>query len=188
MLNLTKKLKHFSSAEFLSDAPYGVLANSDEFSSMLKERGFGEKQGNRWWLFPEEAMFLVEDNYLEIKLKNKILTQDELMNKFTRKNKDFLAKFLVYKDLRKKGYLLKAGLKYGVDFRVYDKNIKPRRGTRTASEHAKFLIWVVGESAIKTTTIIGFNRIAHSVKKLLWLAVVDKDLGITYSQMSRIVP
>lgn len=185
---MTKKVKHFSSAEFLSDAPHGVLANSGDLSSMLKERGFGEKQGTHWWLFPEEAMFLVEEKYLEVRQGRKTLTSDELMNKFIRKNKDFLAKFLVYKDLRKKGYLLKAGLKYGVDFRVYDKNIKPRRGIRGASEHAKFLVWIVGESAIKTNTIIGFNRIAHSVKKLLWLAVVDKDLGITYSQMSRIVP
>ncbi|MBR9681836.1 MAG: tRNA-intron lyase [Candidatus Altiarchaeota archaeon] len=156
---------------------------------MLKERGFGEKLGEGWRLFPEEALFLVEDGYLEVVHRKKALLPEQLRKKFERKNRGFLARYLVYKDLRNKGYLLKAGLKYGVDFRVYEKGVKPRVGSRNPEEHAKFLLWILDEtSPLSPTNLIGMNRVAHSVKKYLWVAIVDRDLGITYTQMSRVVP
>lgn len=79
-----------------------------------------------------------------------------------------------------------AGTKYGADFRVYDKGVKPKSGQREEWEHAKFIVWVVeGDKSLEASTLVGMNRVAHSVKKLLWLAVIDKDLDITYVQMSR---
>ncbi len=183
---MTKKLRHFSSAELTST---GISAGPETFSSMLVERGFGEKAGRVWWLFPEEAMFLVEEGYLQVLQRGRPLSPEELRRKLERKHKSFFRKYLVYKDLRKKGYLLKAGLKYGADFRVYEKGVAPRKGARGAREHARYLVWVLGEGdSLRPGTLVGMNRVAHSVKKLLWLAVVDNDLGITYNQMSRAVP
>ena len=41
-----------------------------------------------------------------------------------------LSEFIVYKDLREKGYHIKSGLKYGVEFRVYEKGVRREKGHR----------------------------------------------------------
>ena len=178
---MTKKNRHSSSAELLPD---GIITNPEDFSPMLFERGFGTKQGRQIWLFPEEALYLMEEGYLEVSKRGRKLSVAGLLKQL--KNSKTYA---VYKDLKQKGYLPKAGAKYGVDFRVYGKGVKPGKGTKLFSEHARFLVWVLSDSdKLKPSELIGMSRVAHSVKKPLMIAVVDKDLGVTYNQLTRAVP
>ena len=44
-----------------------------------------------------------------------------------------------FKDLRKKGYIVKTALKFGADFRVYEKGVKP------GEDHAKWVVFPVHE-------------------------------------------
>lgn len=179
---MTKKHKHSSSAELKAE---GILAGKD-FSSMLVERGFSEQVEGTRWLFPEEAMFLVEDGYLTVTQKGQQLEKSELRSQLEATNPGFFKRYLVYRDLRKKGYRPRAGAKYGVDFRVYE---PPGEAKDKSHRHARFLVWVVDQDQpIKASTLVGINRVTHSVKKLLWLAVVDKDMDVTYVQMSRAQP
>jgi len=85
--------------------------------------------------------------------------------------------------------VVKAGAKYGTDFRLYEKGVKPKRGEKKEEEHSKYLIFVVrDDEKMDVKVLVALNRIAHSVRKRLLLAVVDKDLGITYIQTNRILP
>jgi len=160
---------------------------------MLIERSFGHQPegGGDWWLFPEEALYLVEEGYLEVASgkSGQPLSFPDLRSHLEKLHKGCFLRYLVYRDLRRKGYLPKAGAKYGVDFRVYEPGVKPRKGAKQEGEHARFLVKVVTENDRLTATgLVGLNRITHSVKKLLWLAVVDQDLDVTYVQMSRAQP
>ncbi len=145
----------------------------------LFERGFGTISEGKLVLFPEEVVFLAE--------RGKISPDRDVDLKKYFSRKGFLQRYTVYRDLRERGYVVRSGAKYGADFRVYEKGVKPSRsGSR---EHSKYLVWVLDQDArLPLTTLIGINRIAHSVKKRLLLALVDKDFDVVYVQTLRATP
>ena len=169
--------KRRSSSQPIEIVPEGGFSEA----SFLAEKGFGERAEGKFWLFPEEVLFLIEKGDLDAGM-----TPGEVRKFFSEKSSGFLHRYAAYKDLRTRGYVVKAGAKYGADFRVYDKGVKPSR--KEEREHAKFLVWVLSETAsLEMKTFVGINRVAHSVKKTLVIAVVDRELDVTYIQNSRVL-
>lgn len=170
---MTRGRKHSHPVELV---PEGAFSDA----TFLAEKGFGESVEGRSWLFPEEVLFLIERGDLDPGM-----TVAAARDFFTEKSGGFLHRYAAYKDLRTKGYVVKAGAKYGADFRVYDKGVKPSR--KEEREHAKFLVWVLGENeTLEMKTLVGINRVAHSVRKVLVIAIVDRELDVTYVQNSRV--
>ena len=78
-----------------------------------------------------------------------ILTQivsclQDLLKKFEKIDKKFKTKYFVFADMREKGYIEKTALKFGAEFRVYDKGIKP------GDDHSKWVVFPVHESSSLT--------------------------------------
>jgi tRNA-intron endonuclease len=116
---------------------------------------------------------------MDVFSRNKKISKKELLKKFQRFDKKIQIKYPVFKNLRQRGYILKTALKFGADFRVYNKGSKPGK------KHAKWVVFVDHES--KKLTWHEFsakNRVAHSTKKNLLLAIVDEESGITYYEVS----
>ena len=160
-----------------------VSSNSSESHSLYKKSQFGEKIDNKIQYSFSEALFLVDKGKMEIFLKNKKLSGEELIKKFLRFDKKIQVKYPVFRDLRKKGYIVKTALKFGAEFRVYDKGEKPGK------KHAKWIVFTDYES--KKLTWHEFsskNRVAHSTKKNLLLAIVDEERGITYYEIKWLKP
>ena len=160
-----------------------VSSNSPEAYALNKKRNFGEKVGDKIQYTLTEALFLIEKNKAEILSKNKKISKQELIKKFQRINKKFQIKYQVFKNLREKGYILKTALKFGADFRVYEKATTPGK------KHAKWVVFVDHES--KKLTWHEFsakNRVAHSTKKNLLLAIVDEEGDITYYEVKWLKP
>lgn len=153
----------------------GVFYLPDESSyQKFYSKGFGQKEDSFFTLTMYEALYLYEKGKVKIRdSKSKVLSFDYFMNK-----KDFdKDAFLVFKDLKSKGYTLKSGLKYGFMFRIYDKGIRP------GQDHSKFLLDVCSEKdTLKIRDFSAKQRVAHSTRKQGLLAIVDEDLGITYFQ------
>jgi tRNA-intron endonuclease len=85
--------------------------------------------------------------------------------------------------LRKKGYVVKTALKFGADFRVYEKGAKP------GQKHAKWLVFVENENNQLTWhEFSAKNRVAHSTKKKLLLSIVDAENSVSYYEVSWIKP
>ncbi|MFT4310965.1 MAG: tRNA-intron lyase [Candidatus Woesearchaeota archaeon] len=94
------------------------------------------------------------------------------------KKKQMYMQYLVYKNLRDRGYVVQTGLKFGAEFRVYDKGIKP------GQDHAKWIVYTVKESDMLTWfDFSAKNRVAHSTKKHLLIAIVDAQQDITYYEI-----
>ncbi|MBR9680117.1 MAG: tRNA-intron lyase [Candidatus Altiarchaeota archaeon] len=177
------QLSNSPQAEIL---PEGIMA---ELPEQLLQKGFGDESQGKAWLFPEEALFLVEIDKLIVLKQGEPFEKGPLRTYFESSNPGFFLRYIVYKDLRTKGYVAKSGAKYGMDFRLYDKGVKPKRGKKEDWEHAKFVVQVMKEDDVLSVKgLVGLNRISHSVKKTLWIAMVDKDLGTTYIQVSRLIP
>ena len=160
-----------------------VSTNSADARALYKNSTFGEPVNDKIQYTLSEALFLVEKNKLEIFSGKNKLSNSELIKKFSRIDKRFQIKYSVFKNLREKGYVVKTALKFGADFRVYDKGKKPKQ------VHAKWIVFADHEA--KKLTWHEFsakNRVAHSTKKKLLLAIVDEESSISYYEVGWIRP
>ena len=115
-----------------------ITVINPKMQNILRERGFGESEKDTLILNSFETLYLLYNDKLELKKINKNIVFDELIQKYIQKNDDILTRFLLYRDLRTKGYVVKDGFGFGSDFRVYE------RGNYGLKD-AKFLIFVFNE-------------------------------------------
>ena len=160
-----------------------VSSNSQEAFSLHNKSQFGEIKESKIKYSLFEALYLVEKEKMEIISKNKKILQKDLLKKFQRFDKKIQIKYPVFKDLREKGYVVKTALKFGAEFRVYEK------GSKAGEKHAKWIVFTDYES--KKLTWHEFsakNRVAHSTKKNLLIAIVDGEGDVTYYEVKWLKP
>ncbi len=88
---------------------------------------------------------------------------------FTQFDNRLWQKYVIYMDLRKRGYIVRDGYGEGIDFRVY------RRGADFEKDSAKFLIYPVFEGyPIDLKDLDKMSRVAMSSRKDLVVATVDR--------------
>ncbi|GAF78338.1 unnamed protein product, partial [marine sediment metagenome] len=112
-----------------------------------------------------EAYFLLENEMITIfdVKKNKFLTSKEFFEIGQQIHHKFEEKYIIYKDLRQKGYIPRPGLKFGADFVVYKKG--------PGLEHSPFIAHVLPhDSKISATDIVRAGRLATSVRKKFVIA------------------
>jgi tRNA-intron endonuclease len=158
-----------------------VTEDSDLARELYNRSRYGEVKNRKVYLSFFEALFLLEKNKIIITdVRGRAYDYDRFVKKM---KKGFLVKYAVFKDLRSRGYITKTALKFGADFRVYGKGIKP------GEDHAKWVVFCVHESEKHTwKEFSAKNRVAHSTRKLLLLAVVDDELDISYWEVSWLRP
>ena len=155
-----------------------VVSGSKEAKDLYSKSLFGEYIGKKMHYSLSEALYLVDKKKMDIYKNTRKMSFSEFMDKCKRLDKNIHVKFTVYKDLRSKGYLLKTALKFGADFRVYDK------GKRPGKAHAKWILYPVSENeGLTWYDFAAKNRVAHSTKKNLLIAIVDSEGSITYYEV-----
>lgn len=160
-----------------------VSSNTSMAHFLYDKWHFGEKNGDKIDYSPLEALFLLEGKKMDVLFKGKKIGFDSLMIKFSRIDKKIHVKYIVFRDLRKKGYVVKSALKFGAEFRVYDK-----RG-KNSEMHSKWLVFTEEDSKkISWHEFSSKNRVAHATRKNLLLAIVDSEKGITYYEVRWIKP
>jgi tRNA-intron endonuclease, archaea type len=88
---------------------------------------------------------------------------------------DLWVKYLSYKDLRSRGYVVRAGYGMEIDFRVYD------RGAEVGEEAASYLVHTVVEGTpLNLNALDKITKVAKSNRKKLVLAVVDRVGEVTF--------
>jgi tRNA-intron endonuclease len=132
----------------------------------------GNKQ-NMLILSSIEVLLLCERNRIliwEDNDKSKRLYDFEgLLTYFTQYDQRLWQKYIIYMDLRKRGYIVRTGYGDGIDFRVY------KRGADFEKDSAKFLIFPVFEgSPIELRDLDKMSRVAMSSRKDLIVATVDR--------------
>ena len=160
-----------------------ISSNSNEAINLSQKSSFGEKVEDKIQYTLTEAFYLVETKKIEIYSGTKKMSKEEIEKQFSKIDKKFYLKYLVYKDLRKQGYVIKTALKFGADFRIYEKGKKP------SEAHAKWLVFVEHETNKNSwQEFSAKNRIAHSTKKKLLLAIVDEEADILYYEVNWVKP
>jgi len=147
----------------------------------LYQSGFGEKEEKSLILNSYESLYLLSINKVNVINKKKMLTFEELMDLLYNKDKDLLTRFLVYRDLRSRGFVVKEGFGFGVDFRVYDKG---EYGKNTA----KYIVFVLNEG-----NEVAFGKIlqdAVDIKRMgknSVIAVIDRRGEVIYYQIAEAI-
>jgi len=159
-----------------------VSVDSNAFS-LYKKSSFGEPREGKIQYSLAEALFLLEKGKMDIFWKIKKLSKEEFIEKCRKIDKKIQIKYPVFRDLRERGYVIKTALKFGADFRVYEKGAKP------GDKHAKWIVFTEHESNRLTWhEFSAKNRVAHSTKKNLLLAIVDEEGDISYYEVRWLKP
>lgn len=160
-----------------------ISSNSKLAFELHSSQRFGEPVGEKIQYSLVEAIYLIENKKLELYQKDKKLTEKEVISKLEKLDKKINTKFLVFNDLRKRGYIVKTALKFGAEFRVYDK------GKSIGKDHAKWILFPVSENSQMTWhDFSAKNRVAHSTNKALLIAVVDDEGDVSYYEVNWIRP
>ena len=104
----------------------------------LDQKGFGEIEKEKLFLKQFETLYLLYTKRLILKKNKKQIDFDSFMGICQKTDSDILTKFLIYRDLRNRGYVVKDGFGFGSDFRVYERGHYGEKG-------AKFLIFGLNE-------------------------------------------
>lgn len=148
---------------------------NNETRNLYDSSRFGELVGKKFQYSLIETLYLLERGKFIVLDNKKHIDFDSFVKKARKVEPNFWVRYCVYKDLRKRGYIVKTALKFGADFRVYDRGIKP------GEDHAKWIVYPVHEG--DTLTWYEFaakNRVAHSTRKRLLLAVVDEEGDVSF--------
>ena len=141
-----------------------------EGRTLYEQGGYGRLERTGLRLSPEEALYLMERNKIDVK----DFGFDTLLGLFA-SQPNFIRKYLVYRDIRERGYVIQPGPH---DFRVF------RRGHKPGVGKSRYLIRVLSER-----DLVEFDRLSQDVltadnmRKQYLLAVVDDEDELTYYEV-----
>jgi tRNA-intron endonuclease, archaea type len=160
-----------------------VMSNSSSAFQMHESGRFGEKVEGKIQYSLTEAYYLMGKGRIAVFQGSKKVSSQKFMEIASERESNFFAKCKVFNDLRDRGYVVKTALKFGADFRVYEKGIKP------GQDHAKWIVFPVPEASVMTWhDFAAKNRVAHSTKKNLLIGIVDDEGDVTFYEVKWMRP
>ncbi|NWG09153.1 MAG: tRNA-intron lyase [Nitrososphaerales archaeon] len=152
----------------------GIVIDDQKSQEELKTGGYGEVLDDKLLLKDYEAMFLLYSGKLKVLEDEKEVSIDKMVSFAISRDANAWTRFLIYRDLRSRGYVVREGFGFGVDFRVYD------RGDY-GSKSAKYVICGLNEGTempIKDLSEVASQ--AGRMGKEVVLAVIERRGEIIY--------
>jgi len=174
-----------------------VVVPGEAGVQLYSESGYGkllpEEKPGRLELELVEAAYLLEKGRLKVFAKDgkkkRALKFEDVMRAGAEGTTQFHAQFMVFRDLRDRGYVVKTGFKFGAHFRVYERGVKLVAGPKAPHEHTKFVVHCVPEeAAFSLPEMSRAVRLAHNIRATFVWAVVDKEGEPTYYEIQRLTP
>jgi len=145
----------------------------------LEQKGYGEMEKDKLFLKSFESLYLLYTGRLALFKGKKNVGFDSFLQICKKQDDDILTKFLVYRDLRNRGYTVKDGFGFGSDFRVYGKGDFGVKG-------AKFLVFGLNEG--KQEKMEKLQKKVEEITKMgkePIIAVIQRQGEIIYYKISR---
>ena len=130
-----------------------------------------------------KILLLLDRGRIEVINENtgKKLSSEELVNHFTTYNRNFWSRYLVYKDLRNRGYVVSIGTRITAPFRIYSRGGKPGESV------SKKVIYPIPEGEdVDLDLLDQIVKQAKIDRKKLLLSVIDRLGDVTYYQASQL--
>jgi tRNA-intron endonuclease len=153
----------------------------DEKSSIdaFSQRGYGTTENDVFTLSFYEALYLVDKELLEVKGKDgKKVDFQSLLHCYEKENENAWVNYLVYRDLRSRGYVVREGFGAGIDFRIYERGAYGK-------DIASYLVLGTQEGKpLPINDLAATLQQCQSQKKELILAVMNRRGEIVYYSVS----
>ncbi len=159
----------------------GVRIAEKSSIDALSQRGYGTAENDVFTLAFYEALYLADKELLEVKDANgKEVDFQALLQSYERTDQNAWVNYLVYRDLRSRGYVVREGFGVGIDFRIYERGAY---GKDTAS----YLVLGTQEGKpLPIDDLAKALRHCQSQKKELILAVMNRRGEIVYYSVSHL--
>ena len=155
------------------------VADRDRFGE-IEESGYGTREGQNLILKDYEALYLVYSKKMRVEDGHgKEVGFERLAELAQKKAGDSWTKFVIYRDLRSRGYIVREGFGFGTDLRVYERGDYPKKP-------AKYVVFALDEGIEN-----GMADLQKSVKEMAKMgkeaiiAVIERRGEVIYYKVSR---
>lgn len=156
-----------------------VLLDSDRIGE-LEESGYGSRDGKTYFLHDYEALYLLYSQKLRlVDEKKREVGFEEFAEVSQKRAQDSWTKFIIYRDLRSRGYVVREGFGFGTDLRVYERGDYPKKA-------AQYVVFALDEGIEK-----GIGDLQKSVREMAKMgkeaiiAVIERRGEVIYYKVSR---
>lgn len=163
-----------------------VLVPQEREANQLYNKGaFGAPQsGGSLLLDLLEATFLAETNRLQVKDGARTLTLEDLLVHAASRVPDFEIRYIVYRDLRARGYIVKPPLASDARAEAPDFHVYPPKGF-PGKTPSLYVVRALSERVLFDARAVTAAAVAAlAQKKKLLLAIVDEEGDLTYYEAS----
>lgn len=149
-----------------------ISLGQEALSDLYEQGYFGRPKGRGLELSLVEAAYLLDRSRIKVLCEGRELDFPAVFQAASSLEKGFEFRYVVYKDLRERGYYVQPGRP---DFRVYP------RGGHPGKSPAEFYVLVISERMpLPLQEIMQPVRLAGQMRKKLMLAIVDEESDITF--------
>lgn len=181
---MTEETNNLAKSELMSKGvalEKGVEVTEKSSVDSLSSRGYGTIEKNSLILAFYEALYLLDKRILEIKSKKgDILDFQTILRCYEKINENAWINYLVYRDLRSRGYVVRGGFGTGIDFRIYE------RGSYGNTVASTLILSTQEGKPITVDYLINIMKRCQSQKKELALAVMNRRGEIVYYSVSKL--
>lgn len=158
-----------------------IKVTDQKNQDQLRTKGYGESLKKEYQLHYFEALYLVFiKKLIVLNWRNKELSFANLLKILLKWDKNIFSRFLIYRDLRGRGYVVKDGFGFGIDFRVYNRgeyNLKP----------AKYVVFGINEGIELSISEISKNiKEIEKMGKEGIVAVIERRGEVIYYKIDQV--
>lgn len=146
----------------------------------LEGAGYGTREGKKLALRDYEALYLLFAKKLDLTDgKGKRVPFETLAELAQSRAGDSWTKFLIYRDLRSRGYVVREGFGFGTDLRVYERGDYPKKA-------AKYVVFALDEGIEKRMADLqqSVREMARMGKEAI-IAVLERRGEVIYYKISK---
>jgi len=161
---------------------YRVFVDDEAMAGELSQRGYGDREGKVLSLRLYEALHLMRLEWLSVKgTGRKELSFQDIVRKSLAGDTMGWTKFLVYRDLRSRGYVAREGYGLAADLRVYPRG-------EYGKNPAKFVVIPINEGGeVKVSALQRMIDAVYRMGKEPIVAVVERRGEAIYYRASKMV-
>ncbi len=139
----------------------------------LLARGFGELSEGQLMLWPEEVLYLLERRALSLTdREGNPLDFKTYLDQLSREKPNFWPRYIVYRDLRSSGRMVKMGFGGMLTYRLYEPSNR---------ETSKYLIFPFPEgSTLRVEELLKASKQVMKKGKILIIAVLERRGEVIY--------
>lgn len=155
-----------------------ILRNGDN-ARLLESKGFGVTEKGVYYLKDYEVLYLMYNGKLSLTKGKKKMGFTDYVHFTHLRDENAWTRFLIFRDLRSRGYVVREGFGFPIDFRVYE------RGDY-GNKAAKYIVFGLNEG--KTMTVAELKRYVKEMStmgKEAVIAVVERRGEVIYYKVGK---